>query len=78
MQYNKIMEKDTREIFAERIKELRLEKGLSHQQLGEELKINGSTISRWENCKIDVRSYQLVKLAKYFSVSIDYLLGVVD
>lgn len=70
------MEKDIREIFAVRLKELRLEKGLSHQQLGQEIKINGSTISRWENCKIDVRSYQLVKLANYFGVTIDYLLGL--
>lgn len=63
----KIMEK-----FAERLKELRIEKGLSIQALAKEVNIGSSSICRWENCQADVKGSQLIILAKYFNVSIDY------
>lgn len=65
-------------IFAERLKELRQERGLSIQALAREVKIGSSSICRWENCQADVKGYQLVILAKYFGVSIDYLMGLED
>lgn len=64
------------EIFAERLKELRTEKGLSIQQLSQEVKIGVASICRWENCQADVKGSQLVTLAKYFGVTIDYLMGL--
>ena len=64
------------EIFAERLKELRTEKGLSIQQLSNEVKIGVASICRWENCQADVKGSQLVALAKYFDVTIDYLMGL--
>lgn len=69
----KIMEK-----FAERLKELRIEKGLSIQTLAKEVNIGSSSICRWENCQADVKGSQLIILAKYFNVSIDYLMGLED
>lgn len=69
----KIMEK-----FAERLKELRIEKGLSIQALAREINIGSSSICRWENCQADVKGSQLIILAKYFNVSIDYLMGLED
>ena len=69
----KIMEK-----FAERLKELRIEKGLSIQALAKEVNIGSSSICRWENCQADVKGSQLIILAKYFNVSIDYLMGFED
>ena len=42
------------EVFAERLKELRLEKGLSLQQLSKELKIGAASLCRWENSQADV------------------------
>lgn len=39
-------------IFSIRLKTLRLAKGLTQKQLAEKLKVNVSTISRWENIKI--------------------------
>ncbi len=65
-------------IFAERLKELRQEKGLSIQALAREVKIGSSSLCRWENCQADVKGSQLVILAKYFGVSIDYLMGLED
>lgn len=69
----KIMEK-----FAERLKELRIEKGFSIQALAKEVNIGSSSICRWENCQADVKGSQLIILAKYFNVSIDYLMGLED
>ena len=60
------------EKFAERLKELRIEKGLSIQALAKEVNIGSSSICRWENCQADVKGSQLIILAKYFNVSIDY------
>ena len=64
------------EVFAERLKELRTEKGLSIQALAREVGIGSSCLCRWENCQADVKGSQLIVLAKYFGVSVDYLLGM--
>ena len=44
MEYNISMEK-----FAQRLKELRIDKGLSIQALSKEVKIGAASICRWEN-----------------------------
>ncbi len=66
------------EIFSERLKELRQEKGLSIHGLAKEVKISSSSLCRWENCQADIKGSQLVILAKYFDVTIDYLMGLED
>lgn len=66
------------EIFAERLKELRTEKGLSIQALSREVGIGVASICRWENRQADVKGAQLVALAKFFGVTSDYLLGLED
>ena len=63
-------------IFAERLKELRLEKNLSLEKLAKEVKIGSSSLSRWENCQADVKGSQLIILSKFFNVTADYLLGL--
>jgi len=64
---------------AERLKDLREEKGLSQQELRRALKLGGgSTVSRWESGKQDIASHHLILLADFFDVSIDYLVGRVD
>ena len=64
--------------FAERLKELRLEKGLSIQGLAKAVGIGSSSLCRWENGQADVKGSQLIILAKYFAVTIDYLMGLED
>ena len=49
--------KDIKLIFAERLKELREEKGLSIRQLEKEVGISNSVLSRFENCKVDAKFY---------------------
>ena len=64
------------EKFAQRLKELRIDKGLSIQALSKEVKIGVASICRWENQQADVKGTQLVILAKFFDVTIDYLMGL--
>ena len=58
-----------------RIKELRKSFNLSQEKLAEEFEVERATISRWENDKTDPSNEDLLKLAQYFKVSVDYLLG---
>ena len=64
--------------FAERLKELREEKGVSIQKLSKEVHIGAASLCRWENKQADVKGEQLISLARYFDVSVDYLLGLTD
>ena len=63
--------------FGNRIKELRLAVGLSQNSLAEILGINAKSIQRYETNKLP-DTYSLVKLATYFDVSVDYLLGLMS
>ncbi len=62
--------------FSERLKELRTEKGLSDAALSRQIQVSDATISRWENGQSDIKSDQLILLAKFFNVTTDYLLGL--
>lgn len=61
--------------FNERLKELRLEKGLSRKALAEKLNITERAISYWENGSRECDFDTLIVLANLFSCSIDYLIG---
>lgn len=60
----------------ERIQELSKERGLSVRELGRKLDIGETTIYKWktQTPKLDV----LEKVADYFDVSVDYLVGRTD
>jgi len=62
--------------FAERLKELRAEKGLTCMQLGKAIGVADVSIVRWENRQADVKGEYLILLAKFFGVTTDYLLGL--
>ena len=64
--------------FGARLKELRIERKLSHTELGKIIGVNGSTISRWENGVISIKDEDLVRVAKFFGVKTDFLLGIED
>ena len=64
--------------FKDRLKELRLEKGLSIQALAKEINISNATICRWENGITDITGENLIILSKFFGVTSDYLLGLED
>ena len=64
--------------FPEKIKDLREEKGISQEKLADELGISHGIISFWENGKREPKLSNLILLAGYFGVSIDYLAGLED
>lgn len=66
------------EIFAERLKELRAEKGISQMQLASQIGTTKSAVSLWEAQKRVPSALVIIALAKYFGVTSDYLLGLED
>ncbi|MCF8002520.1 MAG: helix-turn-helix domain-containing protein [Halanaerobiales bacterium] len=64
--------------FPERLKKIRKANDLTIKELADEIGTTKSTISRYENNKREPKTYLLKKLANYFDVSVDYLLGNTD
>ena len=62
--------------FKDILKELRLEKGLTQEELAKQLNFSMSVVNKWENGKKNPSVDILKILAKYFDVTIDYLLGI--
>lgn len=60
------------------IKELRLRKKLTQQQLADRLHKGCSTVRMWELGKSSPDSDTLIELSKIFNVSTDYLLSFSD
>jgi len=63
-------------IFKERLLELRKEKGLSQDEVSLQLDISRSTYANWEQGRREPDIAGLIMLAKFFMVSVDYLVGV--
>ena len=58
-----------------RIKELRITQGLSQKELAMDLHVSQATISAWESGSKKMSNASAAKVADYFAVSLDYLLG---
>ena len=63
---------------AKRIKSLRLEKGVDQNTFAKEINVSNASISYWENAKQIPSAEVIFKIAEYFGVSADYLLGIKD
>ena len=61
-----------------RLKELRKKRRISQLKLAIDLNMNQNTVSRYENLEREADYETLIKLADYFDVSLDYLLGRKD
>lgn len=61
-----------------RIKELRKQKGISQLKMAMDLHTSQNTISRYERGEREPGVDELVKIADYFGVSVDYLLERTD
>lgn len=62
-------------MFAERIKDLRIRKKKTQQQLADVLKIRRSTYGEYERGKIVPPADKMQVLAEQFGVSVDYLIN---
>lgn len=61
----------------QRLKKLREQKSLDQHELGVELgKKTSATITKWESDQCLPNGRDLKKLAQFFGVSVDYLLGL--
>ena len=64
--------------FQERLKELRLIKGISQKELGQIIGATYSAVSYWETGINEPKLSYIIALCNYFEVSADYLLGLSD
>lgn len=65
-------------MIGERLLELRKDAGLTQDDLAVILNINKHSISSYERDKSEPPDVIKVAIARYFDVSVDYLLGVTD
>lgn len=64
--------------FGKRLRDLRVHRGLSQEELGKILSLDKSTISLYESGKREPAQDTLQQIADYFKVSLDYLMGRTD
>ena len=63
----------------ERLKDLRVECGLTLEQLAEQTHLSKSALGSYEADDFkDISHYALIKLAKFYGVTADYLLGLTE
>ncbi len=67
---------DNKKIFADRLVELRESRCVTQQTLADDLEITRQSLSLYEKAQRTINIDLLVKIAKYFNVSTDYLLGL--
>lgn len=61
-----------------RIKDLREDHNLTQKQVAEYLSVKQNTYSQYENEQRQIPLSYLIKLAKFYKTSTDYLLGLTD
>lgn len=58
--------------------ELAEQSNLSNLKLAKALGVSHTTIRRWKTGQSDIVSDDLIKVARFFGVPTDYLLGLID
>ena len=61
--------------FSDNLRLLRTKHRLSQKEIGDIVGISSQAISKWESGITQPDNESLIKLSKYFNVSVDYLLG---
>ena len=62
----------------QRIRDLREDRDLSQAALAKLLNVSQSTYPRYESGYLDIPSNILIALARFYQVSVDYILGLTD
>ena len=62
----------------QRLRDLREDKDLTQQDVANLLKVSQTTYSRYESGALDIPSTSLIKLARFYQTSVDYLLGLTN
>lgn len=61
-----------------RIREMREDKDITQKQMAQLLNCTQQTYSRYETGEILIDINQLIKLAKFYDTSLDYIVGLTD
>lgn len=64
--------------FGDRLKELRIERGITQEEVGKVVNTSKMAVSHWEKGHSEPSIAQLILLTEYFGVSADYLIGKND
>ena len=64
--------------YYERLKDLREDKDLTQADIAKLLETTRQQISKWETGTQMMGVDKYIKLAQFYNVSLDYLLGVID
>ena len=59
-----------------RLRELRIEKGITHKQLSDDIGVPVRTIARWENGESDMFLKTAIMLSTYFNVTLDEFISL--
>ena len=62
-------------LFGAMIKKLREQKDLKQEDIAKMMNVDRSTVGKWENGSSKPDYEKMLKLADYFKVTVDYLLG---
>ena len=62
-------------MFGNNLKNLRNEAQINQKTLASQFRVTQATISSWENGRTAPSFEQLIQIADYFDVSVDYLIG---
>lgn len=73
-----VLSKNNMKSFSKRLKELRLEKNQTQQELADKIGINRGAYSNWENGKREPSFSKLIELSKLLNTTPNYLLGISD
>lgn len=66
------------DITLERILKLKKDKGITDTQFQKDIGVYSTALAEWKNGKTTSYLKKLPKIAEYFNVSVDYLLGNTD
>ena len=62
-------------MFAQRLKELRKDRGLTQIQFAQQFHVSNGAVAMWETGKREPNFDTMNRLAAFFNVTVDYLLG---
>ena len=65
-------------MIGKRLTALRKRAGLSQKELGEQIAVSHYTISSYEKDRSEPNDDIKLRIARYFNVSMDYLMGLID
>lgn len=52
--------------------------GITQEELANALEVTQASVSRWEKNQLRINGENLIKLALYFNISVDAILGIED